>query len=190
MQILLQDLRYSLRQLIRSPGFTLTAVISLALGIGATSAVFSVIYAALLNPFPYPSAGRIVRPILASKSSPEYMPVLTGPQIRQVRQNAAVEDVLAMDYQSLTLSSKGLQQSIRAISLISTGFQDLGVPPALGRGILPSDSVDGQDPEPVVDRQPAKGEHVAEDVASVQWRQRKQIKCGQKQIQQHPDIKN
>jgi predicted permease len=150
MQILLQDLRYSLRQLIRSLGFTLTAVISLALGIGATSAVFSVIYAALVNPFPYPSAGRIVRPILASKSSPEYMPVLTGPQIRQVRQNAAVEDVLAMDYQSLTLSSKGLQQSLRAISLISTGFQDLGVPPALGRGILPSDSVDGQDPEPVV----------------------------------------
>jgi hypothetical protein len=49
-QTLLQDLRYSLRQLIKSPGFTLTAVISLALGIGATTAVFIVIYAALMNP--------------------------------------------------------------------------------------------------------------------------------------------
>jgi len=57
----MQDLRYSLRQLARSPGSTLTAVISLALGIGATTAVFSVIYAALINPYPYPAAGRIVR---------------------------------------------------------------------------------------------------------------------------------
>jgi hypothetical protein len=149
MQTLLQDLRYSLRQLIRSPGFTLTAVVSLALGIGATSAVFSVIYAALLNPYPYPSADRIVRPILACKSSPEYMASLTGPQIRQLRQKRVVEDVLAMDFQALTLSAQGLQQSIHAIGLISTGFRDLGVAPALGRGILPSDSVDGLDPEPV-----------------------------------------
>ena len=49
MQILLQDIRYSLRQFIKNPEFTLTALISLALGIGATTAVFSVIYAALMN---------------------------------------------------------------------------------------------------------------------------------------------
>ena len=61
MQTLLQDLRYSVRQLIKSPGFTLTAVISLALGIGATTAVFSVIYAALIDPYPFPAADRIVR---------------------------------------------------------------------------------------------------------------------------------
>ena len=54
MQTMLQDLRYSLRQIVKSPGFTLTAVISLALGIGATTAVFSVIYAALINPIPTP----------------------------------------------------------------------------------------------------------------------------------------
>jgi hypothetical protein len=54
MQTLLQDLRYSLRQLINSPAFTLTAILSLALGIGATTAVFSVIYAALMNPYPNP----------------------------------------------------------------------------------------------------------------------------------------
>jgi hypothetical protein len=54
MQTLIQDLRYSVRQLIKSPGFTLTAVISLALGIGATTAVFSVIYAALIDPYRSP----------------------------------------------------------------------------------------------------------------------------------------
>jgi hypothetical protein len=52
MHNLLQDLHYSARQLIKSPGFTLTAVLSLALGIGAATAVFSVIYAALVNPYP------------------------------------------------------------------------------------------------------------------------------------------
>jgi hypothetical protein len=51
MQTFIQDLRYSLRQLIKSPAFSLTAILSLALGIGATTAVFSVIYGALMDPF-------------------------------------------------------------------------------------------------------------------------------------------
>ena len=55
MQTLLQDLRYSLRQLFKNPGFSLTAIASLALGIGATSAVFSVVYAILMDPYPYGS---------------------------------------------------------------------------------------------------------------------------------------
>lgn len=58
MQTLLQDFRFSLRQLIKSPGFTLTAVISLALGIGATTAVFSVVYGILMNPYPYAGSDR------------------------------------------------------------------------------------------------------------------------------------
>jgi hypothetical protein len=53
MQTVIRDLRYAIRQLAKSPGFTSTAVLSLALGVGATTAVFSVIYAALLNPYPY-----------------------------------------------------------------------------------------------------------------------------------------
>ena len=68
MQTLIQDLRYSVRQLIKSPGFTLTAVISLALGIGATTAVFSVIYAALIDPYPFRAADRIVRMSVRTKA--------------------------------------------------------------------------------------------------------------------------
>ena len=57
MHSLASDLRYAARELRRRPGFTLTAVLSLALGVGATSAVFSVIYAVLINPFPYGGRG-------------------------------------------------------------------------------------------------------------------------------------
>ena len=58
MHSFLPDLRFAARELRKRPGFSLTAVLSLALGIGATSAVFSVIYAVLIDPFPYPGADR------------------------------------------------------------------------------------------------------------------------------------
>ncbi len=150
MQTSLQDLRYSFRQLIKSPGFTLTALVSLALGIGATTAVFSVIYATLLNPYPYPDANRIVRLTIASKTGTDAWTNLNGPQIQQVRQLPVIESVLAMDFHAMTLTGPDVPENVYTIGLISTGFADLGVPPALGRGLQPSDAMDGQDPQPVV----------------------------------------
>ena len=149
MHTLLQDLRYSTRQFIKHPGFTWTAVISLALGIGAATAVFSVIYAVLMNPYPYPAADRIVRLTtfsVAGSGDPVY---LNGNEIQTLRQSPVVESVLAMDYQRLMLTGQDLPESVNTASLISNGFQDLGVPPLLGRGIWSSDAVDGQDPRPV-----------------------------------------
>ena len=61
MQSLTADLRYAVRQMINNPGFVLTVLISLALGIGATTAVFSIIHAALVNPYPYPHAVDVSR---------------------------------------------------------------------------------------------------------------------------------
>ena len=149
MQTLLQDLRYSARQLVKSPGFTLTAVISLALGIGAATVVFSVIHAVLMNPYPYPAADRIVR--LTTRSMAGSGDVyLNGAQIQILRQSPVVESVLAMDYQALVVTGQDLPENVNTVSLISSNFQDLGVPPVLGRGLWPSDAVDGQDPRPVV----------------------------------------
>jgi predicted permease len=150
MRTVFSDLRYAIRQLIRNPGFMLTAAVSLALGIGATTAVFSVIHAALMNPYPYPAADRIVRMTLTSKSSPDFWAELNGPQVRQLRELPAVQNVLAMDYHRLTLTGSALQENVNEVGLIVNGFNDLGVPPFLGRGILPSDAVDGTDPAPVV----------------------------------------
>jgi predicted permease len=149
MHTLLQDLRYFVRQLIKSPGFSLTAVLSLALGIGAATAVFSVIYAVLMNPYPYPAADRIVRLTTQSVAGSGDV-YLNGAQIQILRQSPVVESVLAMDYQALVLTGQDLPENVNTVSLISRNFQDLGVPPVLGRGLWPSDAVDGEDPRPVV----------------------------------------
>jgi predicted permease len=149
MQTLWQDLRYSLRQLINNPGFTLTAIASLALGIGATTAVFSVIYAALMNPFPYPTADRIVRLGARDKSGAVRGISLNSPQIQALRQSPAIESLVAMDFWSMTLTGHDLPQNVEAVYLSSNGFSFLGVPPLLGRGLVPSDAVDGHDPQPV-----------------------------------------
>src|SRR5580658_6506899 len=150
MQTLFQDLRYALRQLIHSPGFSLTAVLSLALGIGATTAVFSVVYGALLNPFPFRDANRIVRLTVKDKAGEDRWVSLNSPQIQQMRQSPALESLVAMDDWSLTLTGHDVPENVDAIYISSNGFNFLGVPPLLGRGILPSDAVDGQDPQPVV----------------------------------------
>jgi predicted permease len=149
MRTLIQDLRYSLRQLARNHGFTLTAVFSLALGIGATTAVFSVIYAALLDPYPFTAADRIVRMSVRTKAGDVETVNLNITQIQQLRQVSVIESVLAMDYHSMTITSHDLPENVNVIGLISSGFGDLGVPPLLGRGLAPSDAVDGQEPQPV-----------------------------------------
>jgi predicted branched-subunit amino acid permease len=91
MHSLASDLRSGVRELRRRPGFTLTAVLSLALGVGATSAVFSVIYAVLINPFPYAGADRIMQIALKDKAGNYRYPGLHGVQIEQLRQVKTIE---------------------------------------------------------------------------------------------------
>src|ERR1700710_2913673 len=112
MHTLFQDLHYSARQLLKSgPGFTLTAVLSLGLGIGAATAVFSVIYAALVNPYPYPGADRIVRLTTESKAGPGDPIYLNGAEIQTLRQSPVVESVLTMDSSALMLTGQDLPEN-------------------------------------------------------------------------------
>src|SRR5271170_890776 len=92
MNTVIQDLRYCFRQLIKTPGFTLTAILSLALGIGATTAVFSVVYAVLMNPYPYAASDRMVHMRLRDRSQQERGFGLTGAQWQQIRKSPVVQD--------------------------------------------------------------------------------------------------
>lgn len=150
MQTALQDIRFSLRQLIKSPGFTLTAVVSLALGIGSTTAVFSVVYAILMNPYPYAASDRMVHMRLRDKAGHDNGFGLTAAQWQQIKSSAVVEDAFISDDWNLTVTGHDLPEDVSGVYLNSSAFNYFGVPTALGRGLVPSDAVDGQDPQPVV----------------------------------------
>jgi predicted permease len=149
MHTLLQDLRYSLRQLIRNPGFAMAAITSLALGIAATVAVFSVVWAVLMNPYPYAAPDRMVHMHLTDKTGQQLYFELTGPQWQVIRHSPAVEDSFMTDGWKLTVTGHDLPEDVQGDYVTSNMFQFLGVPPILGRGLLPSDAIDGHDPQPV-----------------------------------------
>jgi len=150
MQSLFQDIRYGIRQLVRIPGFTLTAVLSLALGIGATTAVFSVVWGFLVNTYPYAHSERMVHLRAdTGKGIPNGMGLTAG-QWQEIRKSPVVEDAFLADEWNLTVTGADLPEDVAADYFSSNAFEYMGVPAALGRGLVPSDAVDGQDPQPVV----------------------------------------
>jgi predicted permease len=145
-----QDFLYALRQLRKSPGFAVTAVLSLALGIGATTAVFSVVYGVLMNPYPYADQERLVHLILKDKAGRDNWPGFTGPQIQRLQQARCLENLSAEDEWNLTTSGEGLPEDVNAIYFSAKAFEHFGVAPLLGREFGVSDAPDGQEPQPVV----------------------------------------
>jgi putative ABC transport system permease protein len=150
MQSLLSDLQYSARELRKRPGFVLTAVLSLALGIGATSAVFSVIYAVLIDPFPYPGSDRIMEFRLLDKSGNIRYTGFNGPQIEQLRQAKSIESLVAQDGWNLTTTDGDLPEDVNAGYVTPNAPNHWGVAALLGRWLVPADAPFGEDPQPVV----------------------------------------
>jgi predicted permease len=146
----MQDVRFALRQFQNHAGFTLTAILSLALGIGATVSVFSIVYAVLMNPWPYTGADRICTISLLDKAGNDDWNGLTGPQTRQLRQAHSVEDVMGANQWSLTVTGGDVPEDVQGIYLTPSAFQVLGLPAMLGRTFFPSDAPDGQEPQQVV----------------------------------------
>jgi len=150
MRTVLQDVRYAFRQLIRMPGFTFTAVISLALGIGATTAMFSIVYAILFDPYPYTAPERMIHLRLVDKDGQPRGFGLTASQFQQIRKSPVVESAFLTDNWSLTVTGTDLPEDVEADYFSSNAFEHFGVPAALGRGLQSSDAIDGEDPQPVV----------------------------------------
>lgn len=150
MGTVLQDIRYAVRQLWKNPGFALTAILSLALGIGATVSVFSIIYAILMNPWPYQGADRIGSIGLQDKSDDGQGYGLNGPQNRELAKAHSLEYVVAFNGWNLTITGSDVPEDVQAMYFTPNLFQMLGVPAMTGRYFLPSDAPDGQDPQPVI----------------------------------------
>ncbi|HXP23589.1 MAG TPA: ABC transporter permease, partial [Candidatus Sulfotelmatobacter sp.] len=150
MGALLQDIRYGLRVLAKNPGFTLIAVLTLALGIGANTAIFSVVNAVLIRPLPFQNPDRIVRAWgnfslydKAAVSPPDFLTYRA--------QNQVFEQwgAIAFGTNLFNLAGSGAPQQVRG-SLVTQGFfETLGVRPFLGRTFSLSDEQE-HDPRVVI----------------------------------------
>ncbi|NIN72483.1 MAG: FtsX-like permease family protein [Gemmatimonadetes bacterium] len=141
-----QDVRYTLRSLRNNPGFTTVAVLTLALGIGANTAIFSVVNGVLLRPLPYQDPDRLIR-IFEVEPRGGWWFTFSPPNFMSLRDEATLlEDVAAFRETSVTLIGEGDPERLTALR-VSTGFFELlGTPLQLGRSFLPEEELAGAAP--------------------------------------------
>jgi putative ABC transport system permease protein len=136
MEALLQDLRYALRTLARSPGFTVVAVLTLALGIGANTSIFSVLYGVLLRPLPYPEADRLVQFEQTYRGS-RYSMGVTYSEFQFLDQHSPVfQSFAATTSVGFNLFAGGEAERVNGLRVSQRYFRTLGVSPRLGREFL------------------------------------------------------
>ena len=145
MMTLWQDLRYGLRVLVKSPAFTVVAILTLALGIGANTAIFTVVYGVLLRPLPFPEPDRIVQLVESYKDQSEE----AGLAMRQLKQlqgyTNLFQSMTGYTYVGYNLAVGNSAEHLRGMPVSSTYFTVLGVQPLLGRDFtLEEDTGDGQ----------------------------------------------
>ena len=138
MTTFLQDLRYALRMLAKSPGFTAVAILTLALGIGANTAIFSVVNAVLLRPLPYPEANRLVFLGEWSEQIPE-MSISMANFNDWRTQNKSFESMAAYQSDNVVLTGRGEPERLRLRRITAGFFPTLRVKPILGRELTPED---------------------------------------------------
>jgi putative ABC transport system permease protein len=148
METLFQDVRYALRQLRKSPGFTAIAVVTLALGIGANTAIFSVVNGVLLRPLAFRDPNKLVRVwhIPPAKSFPGMTRFTVSPAnyLDWEGQNHVFEQMAIYSYRGLTLTSNGNPERVDACAVSSRFFQTLSVQPLMGRVLLPEEDQPGR----------------------------------------------
>jgi putative ABC transport system permease protein len=148
MNALLNDIRYSLRLLAKSPGFTLVAVLTLALGIGANTAMFSVIHAVLLRPLPFADADRLISVWNDYGSGGQSLPAVSPPDFRDYQQRCRLFDQIAaatagggaaVDFGTVEGDERPQQVTVGFVT--DNLFPLFGVQPILGRNFVPQETV-------------------------------------------------
>ena len=143
MNPLFQDLHYGVRMLLKHPGVTAIAVLTLALGIGANTAIFSVVNAVLLNPLPYKEPDRLVS---LWENVPTHGRWRASPAnfFDWKNQNTVFEDVAAFSASSMTLTGDGEPEQLNGTRVSSGYFAVLGIEPVLGRSFVPEEHERGK----------------------------------------------
>ena len=153
MRTLIQDVRFAFRQMAKRPGFTLVVVLTMALGIGANAAIFSVLDAVLLRPLPYPQPQRLIKiwsrftgiGLVNDQNN------VSPPEFRDYQQlNNSFSDLAAMAIGSFNLGVKGSPQRVVGAAVSPSLFGILGTPAMLGRTFLPEEAQPGRDKEVVL----------------------------------------
>ncbi len=145
MTTLWQDLRYGLRVLAKSPAFALVSILTLALGIGANTAIFTVVYGVLLRPLPFPEPDRIVQLAESYKQQTDEMDV-TAPQLKRLQEyGERFEHIAGYTSVGYNLAAGTGAEHLRGLPVSASYFSVLGIQPALGRDFTPDDDHgDGQ----------------------------------------------
>lgn len=133
METIVRDVRFALRMLIKRPGFTILAVICLALGIGASAAIFSVVNGVLLRPLPFPDADRLLAWGSAKHMSSDISSI-SGPDYVDLRAGSTHAELAVYAGKELTLRSGDAVVRLTGASVSSNLFHVLGIAPQLGRG--------------------------------------------------------
>ena len=146
MSSLLHDLRFALRQLRKNPGFALTTILTLALGIGATTAMFSLINGVLLRPLPFPEPDRVmmIAPLDQSEVKAGVPESASYPDFFDWRkQQHSFDAIASYRRDSHTLTGTGMPQNLDSETVSSEFFRVLGINPTLGRGFVIEDEKPG-----------------------------------------------
>jgi putative ABC transport system permease protein len=149
MGTLWQDLRYGIRMLAKNPGFTAVAIITLALGIGANTAIFSVVNAVVLRPLPYADAGRLIS--LEENGHHGHQLSISYPDLLDwQQQNQVFENIAGFQSASFNLAGEYQPERIPGRNVTHNFFATLGATPFLGRDFLPEDDHSGANPVVIV----------------------------------------
>jgi len=153
MNVLLQDARFALRQMLQKPGFTALVVITMALGIGANAAIFSVLDAVLLRPLPYAKPDKLIKvwTRFTGIGAPNDQNWISPPEFRDFQQlNHSFSDMAAMSADSVNLGLKGSPQRVLGAAVSPSLFGILGAKPMLGRTFLAEEAQPGREKEVVL----------------------------------------